>query len=126
MNDGFLIVLKTRYQSLSWRRRSLPPSKTLPLGLGKIEAKVLGVGKAAPIGYMPWWRAAASRNFAWRSSMNRFRNLGSVKYSGRIKVCKLLLNTILQDHFPEHKTKRPAAPALKAAAMSRMKKNLLD
>jgi hypothetical protein len=33
--------------------------------------------------------------------MNRFRKLGLIEYSGRIRVHKALLNVILHDHFTE-------------------------
>jgi hypothetical protein len=32
--------------------------------------------------------------------MNRFRKLGLIEYSGRIRVHKSLLNVILHDHLP--------------------------
>ncbi len=42
--------------------------------------------------------------------MNRFRKLGFIEYSGRIRVHKSLLNVILHDHLPEDKVRRAVAP----------------
>jgi CRP/FNR family cyclic AMP-dependent transcriptional regulator len=39
--------------------------------------------------------------------MNRFRKLGLIDYSGRIKVHKSLLNVILHDRFPWDESQRP-------------------
>jgi len=36
--------------------------------------------------------------------MNRFRKLGLIEYSGRIRVHKSLINVILHDHFTERET----------------------
>jgi CRP/FNR family transcriptional regulator, cyclic AMP receptor protein len=38
--------------------------------------------------------------------MNRFRKLGFIDYSDRIRVHKCLLNVILHDHLPNEKTKK--------------------
>lgn len=40
--------------------------------------------------------------------MNRFRKLGFIKYDGRIRVHKSLLNVILHDHLPDDNAKKPA------------------
>jgi CRP-like cAMP-binding protein len=40
--------------------------------------------------------------------MNRFRKLGFIEYSGRIRVHKSLLNVILHDRLPDDNTERPA------------------
>ena len=42
--------------------------------------------------------------------MNRFRKLGFIEYSGRIRVHKSLLNVILHDHLPDKKVRRTVAP----------------
>ncbi|MGA8728628.1 MAG: Crp/Fnr family transcriptional regulator [Terracidiphilus sp.] len=42
--------------------------------------------------------------------MNRFRKLGFIEYSGRIRVHKSLLNVILHDKLPEEKVRRTVAP----------------
>ncbi len=42
--------------------------------------------------------------------MNRFRKLGFIEYSGRIRVHKSLLNVILHDHLPAGKFRRAVAP----------------
>ena len=42
--------------------------------------------------------------------MNRFRKLGFIEYSGRIRVHKSLLNVILHDQLPEEKVRRTVAP----------------
>ena len=34
--------------------------------------------------------------------MNRFRKLGFIKYNGRIRVHKSLLNVVLHDQLPDH------------------------
>jgi CRP-like cAMP-binding protein len=39
--------------------------------------------------------------------MNRFRKLGFIEYSGRIKVHKSLLNAVLLDQMPERNSKKP-------------------
>jgi CRP-like cAMP-binding protein len=39
--------------------------------------------------------------------MNRFRNLGFIEYSDRIKVNKSLLNVVLLDQFPGHNSQKP-------------------
>jgi DNA-binding IclR family transcriptional regulator len=39
--------------------------------------------------------------------MNRFRKLGFIEYSGRIKVHKSLLNAVLLDQLPEVNPDRP-------------------
>ena len=39
--------------------------------------------------------------------MNRFRKLGFIEYSGRIRVHKSLLNVVLHDHFPGRTPERP-------------------
>jgi CRP-like cAMP-binding protein len=39
--------------------------------------------------------------------MNRFRKLGFIDYNGRIQVHKSLLNVVLLDHLPEHKSQSP-------------------
>jgi CRP-like cAMP-binding protein len=44
--------------------------------------------------------------------MNRFRKLGFIKYNGRIKVHKSLLNVVLLDQLPERKPKRPPSSAI--------------
>lgn len=41
--------------------------------------------------------------------MNRFRKLGFIEYSDRIRVHKSLLNVILHDHLPEEKVRRTVA-----------------
>ena len=43
--------------------------------------------------------------------MNRFRELGFIEYSGRIKVHKSLLNAVLLDQFPSHSPMRIPASA---------------
>ena len=43
--------------------------------------------------------------------MNRFRKLGLIEYSGRIKVHKSLLNAVLLDRLPERNTERPIGSA---------------
>jgi CRP/FNR family cyclic AMP-dependent transcriptional regulator len=40
--------------------------------------------------------------------MNRFRKLGFIEYSGRIRVHKSLLNVILHDHMPGDEVEKPA------------------
>jgi len=40
--------------------------------------------------------------------MNRFRKLGYIDYSGRIRVHKSLLNVVLHDQLPEQNASRPA------------------
>ncbi len=40
--------------------------------------------------------------------MNRFRKLGFIEYSGRIRVHKSLLNVVLHDHFPGREAEKPA------------------
>jgi CRP-like cAMP-binding protein len=39
--------------------------------------------------------------------MNRFRKLGLIEYSGRIRVHKSLLNVVLHDQFAGHNSERP-------------------
>jgi CRP-like cAMP-binding protein len=39
--------------------------------------------------------------------MNRFRKLGFIEYSDRIRVHRSLLNVILHDQFTEHAPERP-------------------
>jgi CRP/FNR family cyclic AMP-dependent transcriptional regulator len=39
--------------------------------------------------------------------MNRFRKLGYITYNGRIHVHKSLLNVVLHDKLPDHRTKSP-------------------
>jgi len=39
--------------------------------------------------------------------MNRFRSLGFIDYTDRIQVHRSLLNVILHDQLPEHKTQKP-------------------
>jgi CRP/FNR family cyclic AMP-dependent transcriptional regulator len=39
--------------------------------------------------------------------MNRFRKLGYIQYNGRIHIHKSLLNVVLHDKLPEHRTSRP-------------------
>lgn len=39
--------------------------------------------------------------------MNRFRKLGFIEYSDRIRVHKSLLNVVLHDHLPNDKTQKP-------------------
>jgi CRP/FNR family transcriptional regulator, cyclic AMP receptor protein len=41
--------------------------------------------------------------------MNRFRKLGYITYNGRIHVHRSLLNIVLHDKLPEHRTKPPVA-----------------
>src|ERR1039457_3936907 len=43
--------------------------------------------------------------------MNRFRKLGLIEYSGRIRVHKALLNVVLHDRFPENNPERPHGSA---------------
>ena len=40
--------------------------------------------------------------------MNRFRKLGFIEYSGRIRVHKSLLNVVLHDHLPDVNAEPPA------------------
>jgi CRP-like cAMP-binding protein len=42
--------------------------------------------------------------------MNRFRKLGLIEYSGRIKVHKSLLNVILHDNLPGDEAQKPEIP----------------
>jgi CRP/FNR family cyclic AMP-dependent transcriptional regulator len=42
--------------------------------------------------------------------MNRFRKLGFIEYSGRIRVHKSLLNVLLHDRLPGGNDARPSAP----------------
>lgn len=42
--------------------------------------------------------------------MNRFRKLGYIEYSGRIRVNKSLLNVVLQDQLPGQNASRPKLP----------------
>jgi hypothetical protein len=46
--------------------------------------------------------------------MNRFRTLGYINYNGRIQVNKSLLNVVLLDQLPDHNSKRPLLPSIKA------------
>ncbi len=39
--------------------------------------------------------------------LNRFRKLGFIEYSGRIRVHKSLLNVVLHDHLPGDETQQP-------------------
>ena len=39
--------------------------------------------------------------------MNRFRKLGFIEYSGRIRVHKSLLNVVLHDHSSDDNAHRP-------------------
>jgi CRP/FNR family cyclic AMP-dependent transcriptional regulator len=54
--------------------------------------------------------------------MNRFRKLGFIEYSGRIKVHRSLLNVVLHDHCTEHTPECPpglASPESNSKAASR-------
>ena len=42
--------------------------------------------------------------------MNRFRKLGLIEYSGRIKVHKSLLNVVLHDNLPGDEAQEPEIP----------------
>ena len=56
--------------------------------------------------------------------MNRFRKLGFIKYNGRIKVHKSLLNVVLHDQFIERNPERSpgsASPRSASKAASRMR-----
>jgi hypothetical protein len=44
--------------------------------------------------------------------MNRFRKLGFIDYSGRIRVNRSLLNVLLLDQFPEHNCEKPSLGAV--------------
>jgi CRP/FNR family cyclic AMP-dependent transcriptional regulator len=46
--------------------------------------------------------------------MNRFRKLGFIDYSGRIRVNRSLLNVLLLDQFPEHNCEKPSLGAVDA------------
>ena len=46
--------------------------------------------------------------------MNRFRKLGFIDYTDRIRVHKSLLNVILHDHLPDDNTEKPRLPGLLA------------
>ena len=48
--------------------------------------------------------------------MNRFRQLGFIEYSGRIKVHKSLLNAILLGNMPELDPERPMGSATPRSA----------
>ena len=43
--------------------------------------------------------------------MNRFRTLGLIEYTGRIRVHKSLLNVVLHDQFTERNPERPPGSA---------------
>jgi CRP/FNR family cyclic AMP-dependent transcriptional regulator len=47
--------------------------------------------------------------------MNRFRKLGYITYNGRIHVHKSLLNVVLHDKLPDHRTSRPVTLVPKRA-----------
>jgi len=56
--------------------------------------------------------------------MNRFRKLGFIEYSGRIKVHKSLLNAVLLDQMPEQnhvKLKDSTRPRRASKAASRQR-----
>ena len=54
--------------------------------------------------------------------MNRFRKLGLIEYSGRIRVHKSLLNVVLHDQFTERNPERPpgsATPRVRSKPVTR-------
>jgi hypothetical protein len=56
--------------------------------------------------------------------MNRFRKLGLIEYSGRIKVHKSRLNALLLDQMPERNPERPidsASPRSASKVASRLR-----
>jgi len=44
--------------------------------------------------------------------MNRFRKLGLIEYNGPIQVHRSLLNVVLLDQLPEHKSEKPQLAAV--------------
>jgi CRP-like cAMP-binding protein len=46
--------------------------------------------------------------------MNRFRKLGFIDYSDRIRVHRSLLNVVLHDHLPNDNAEKPAISILRA------------
>src|SRR3984957_4954204 len=54
--------------------------------------------------------------------MNRFRKLGFIEYSGRIRVHKSLLNVILHDKLPEENAQRPNLAVVGNGSLSRARK----
>jgi CRP-like cAMP-binding protein len=54
--------------------------------------------------------------------MNRFRRLGFIEYTGRIRVHKSLLNVVLHDQFPGNNSERPSVGVTERTRIIKSKK----